>query len=132
VWRSKAVNFDNVGNGLVTIFEIASGEMWPDIMYDTIDGVEPGKAMMENYDRGFPSVYYVLVNIVCAMIMINVFCGVIIDKYNDMKEENEGSGLLTVDQRLWVETMKLAMTGRAQSTALPPKKRVWNRSIGPS
>ena len=122
VWRSKAVNFDNVGNGLVTIFEIASGEMWPDIMYDTIDGVEPGKAMMENYDRGFPSVYYVLVNIVCAMIMINVFCGVIIDKYNDMKEENEGSGLLTVDQRLWVETMKLAMTGRAQSTALPPKK----------
>ena len=29
--------------------------------------------------------YYVLVNIVCAMIMINVFCGVIIDKYNDIK-----------------------------------------------
>merc|ERR1711871_153761 len=121
IWASRAVNFDNVGNGLVTIFEIASGEMWPDIMYDTIDGVEPGQAMMENYDRGFPSVYYVLVNIVCAMIMINVFCGVIIDKYNEMKDENEGSGLLTSHQRLWVETMKLAMTGRARSTAMPPK-----------
>ena len=47
------------------------------------------------------------------MIMINVFCGVIIDKYNEMKEESEGSALLTNDQKLWVEAMKLAMHGRA-------------------
>ena len=122
VWRSKVVNFDSVGNALVTIFEISSGEMWPDIMYDTIDGVYPGQAMMENYDRTKPAIYYVAVQIVCAMIMINVFCGVIIEKYNEMKDESEGSGLLTNEQKLWVETMKLAMSGRAEKTTVPPKK----------
>jgi hypothetical protein len=113
LWRSKVVNFDNVGSALVTIFEITSGEMWPDIMYDTIDGVKPGYAMTENYQRGWPSVYFFLVQVVGAMIMINVFCGVIIDKYNEMKEESEGSALLTNDQKLWVEAMKLAMNGHA-------------------
>ena len=69
--------------------------------------------MTENYNRAWPSVYYFLVQVVGAMIMINVFCGVIIDKYNEMKEESEGSALLTNDQKLWVEAMKLAMAGHA-------------------
>lgn len=168
VWESTPVNFDNVGNALVSIYEITSGEMWPDIMYNTIDGVQPTSkycngikdaltteqkafwlssttysqanyedtyskctpstplecnwgystypcalGMTENYNRAWPSVYYFLVQVVGAMIMINVFCGVIIDKYNEMKEESEGSALLTNDQKLWVEAMKLAMAGHA-------------------
>jgi Ca2+-binding EF-hand superfamily protein/ABC-type taurine transport system substrate-binding protein len=124
VWRSKLVNFDSVGNALVTIFEISSGEMWPDIMYDTIDGVAPGQAMMENYDRVKPAIYFVAVIIICAMVMINVFCGVIIDKYNQMKDENQGSGLLTQEQKLWVETMKIAMSGKASYSIAPPTKKL--------
>ena len=113
LWRSLEPNFDNVGAALVTIFEITSGEMWPDIMYNTIAGVKPGYAMKDNYSRAGPFIYFFLVQVIGAMIMINVFCGVIIDKYNEMKEESEGSALLTNDQKLWVEAMKLAMHGRA-------------------
>ena len=49
--------------------------------------------------------------------MLNVFIGVIIEKYNENKDNSEGSGLLTNEQKIWVETMKLTLNSRAKQAA---------------
>ena len=54
--------------------------------------------------------------------MVNVFVGVVIEKYNENKEASQGAGMLTNKQKLWLETMKLAMTGKAIRQDRPPRQ----------
>ena len=119
VWNSFAVNFDTFGNALTTVYEVASGEMWPDIMATTIDARGIGVKQLPNaHPAAF--IWYFLVQFIIAFVMLNVFIGVIIEKYNENKGASDGSGLLTDEQKLWVETMKLALNSRAKRKLLPP------------
>ena len=96
IWQSHAVNFDTFGNALTTVFEVASGEMWPDIMATAIDargiGVKPlpNAAQFVSGSFSFSS---------SSLVMLNVFIGVIIEKYNENKDNSEGSGLLTTSRK---------------------------------
>lgn len=123
VWANKAEwGFDNVGTAMLTIFEVTSGEMWPDIMYDTVAITGRDKPMVRDYDQVFPAIYFIMVTIVIAFLMLNVFTGVVIDNYNEMKDEQHGSGLLSEEQKLWVEQMKLAMTTKSVRRVKKPKQ----------
>jgi hypothetical protein len=119
-WESLPANFDHVGNGFLTIFELASGEMWPDIMYNTVDAVGANHSLVPNTNRVGGALFHIFVQLVCAFLMVNVFVGVVIEKYNENKEASQGAGMLTNKQKLWLETMKLAMTGKAIRQDRPP------------
>ena len=55
VWQNlHPFNFDSVGWALLTLFEICSGEMWPDIMYDTVNANGLDQPMLE-YDAEWPA-----------------------------------------------------------------------------
>ena len=120
IWDSLSVNFDGFGHSLTTVFEVASGEMWPDIMVTTIDARGIGQQPLPNSYPHFTWAWYFMVQFMIAFVMLNVFIGVIIEKYNENKNASEGSGLLTNDQKIWVETMKLAMNSKAKKKLLPP------------
>ena len=45
MWQPTPYNFDNVGNAMLVVYEVASGEMWPDIMYSTMDAVASDEPM---------------------------------------------------------------------------------------
>ncbi len=122
-WESVPANFDHVGNGLLTIFELASGEMWPDIMYNTVDAVAVNHTLVENWNRVEGALFHIGVQLVCAFLMVNVFVGVVIEKYNENKEASQGAGMLTNKQKLWLETMKLALTGKAIRKDTPPRQK---------
>ena len=51
-WVPLPQNFDHTGRGLLTVFEIATGEMWPDIMYNVVDAVGPDLPMSADYSQG--------------------------------------------------------------------------------
>ena len=121
VWESNAVNFDTFGNSLTTVFEVASGEMWPDIMVTTIDARGIGQQPLPRSHPHFTFAWYFMVQFMIAFVMLNVFIGVIIEKYNENKAASEGSGLLTDDQKIWVETMKMALNSKAKKKLTPPK-----------
>jgi len=36
-WQNAPINFDNVSNGMLSLFEIASMELWLDVMYNAMD-----------------------------------------------------------------------------------------------
>ena len=120
IWDSLKVNFDNFGHSLTTVYEVASGEMWPDIMVTTIDARGIGQQPLPRTSPHFTFMWYFTVQFMIAFVMLNVFVGVIIEKYNENKAMSEGSGLLTNDQKIWVETMKLALNSKAKKVVLPP------------
>lgn len=121
VWASQnGWSYDHVGMALLTLFEVTSGEMWPNIMYDNVAAVGKDLPMVRDHNQ-YVALYYIAVCIVCNFLMLNVFVGVVIDNYNKMKEEGSGSGLLTENQKVWVETMKLMMSTSPQRPMLEPK-----------
>jgi len=132
LWEPTPYNFDNVGAALLVVFEVSSGEMWPDIMYSTMDITGPDQPMREwpHLEGKSVAIWYIAVTLVCSFLMLNVFVGVIIDNFNQMKEMQNGSGLLTEEQKLWVETMKLSMNQKPIKKLLPPndpnRKKLWN------
>jgi len=128
VWGPPPFHFDHVGAGLLTVFEVASGEMWPDIMYVTVDAVGRDVPQQRDYNPA-AALYFICINVVCAFFMLEIFTGVVIDNFNKMKEESQGSALLTDEQQMWVETMKM-MLGTAPQRRMrkpPAKQRFRNK-----
>jgi hypothetical protein len=116
-------NFDNIGNAMLTLFEVSSGEMWPDIMYDTVNAKgydEP----MHKYTEGWPAntggndllsgFYFIVVTVVITFLMVNIFIGVVIDTYNEIKDEETGKALVTDEQQQWLDMMRLLLTKRPE------------------
>ena len=119
-WGPKSYNFNNIGNALLLVFEVASGEMWPDIMYDTVDATG-SDSPPERDNNQLAALYFIAVNVVCAFFMLEIFTGVIIDNYNTIKAETNGSALLTSEQQLWVDNMKNVLMTRPNRIMKPPK-----------
>ena len=127
VWKNlHPFSFDSVGWALLTLFEICSGEMWPDIMYDTVNAAGLNKPPLP-YDAEWPAnansavaIYYIAVTLVCGFLMLNVFVGVVIDEYNAMKGEEDGSGLMTDSQKQWVDSMKMLSSQNPMRVMTPP------------
>ncbi|GBG24665.1 Voltage-dependent L-type calcium channel subunit alpha-1S [Hondaea fermentalgiana] len=124
--RFNTYNFDNVGQSLLVVFEVVSGEMWPDMMYAAMDVVGPDQPMLAwpHRENGSVAIWFILVILVCSFLMINVFVGVIIDNFNDMKEKQNGSGLLTEEQKLWLATIKKTMQEKPKKLTSPPKDKL--------
>jgi hypothetical protein len=112
-------SYQTVGAGLTTLYEVASGEMWPDIMYDTVDGAEVDAPMQMDFNPS-AALYYMAVTVVCAFVMMELFTGEVIDKYNEMKEENEGSALLTSAQQATLAQLKAAMRSQPRRQRIRP------------
>lgn len=189
VWQNlHPFNFDSVGWALLTLFEICSGEMWPDIMYDTVNANGLDQPMLE-YDAEWPAnahsgmlnsclflfvlivcvlffqilihsfflfyyyrylsrfilynnfrftvfyyihvgaaIYYIAVTLVCGFLMLNVFVGVVIDEYNAIKGEEDGSGLMTDSQKQWVDSMKNLSSLNPMRVMTPPAQK-WRMSF---
>ena len=92
-WESLPVNFDHIGRGFLTAFEITSGEMWPDIMYTVVEAEAGGKTDVPLVRDKNPivAIYFMALIFVCSFVMLNVFIGVVIDTFNKMKSEQNGS-----------------------------------------
>ena len=41
VWHHYDINFDNILNGMISLFVLSSLEGWPDYLYEVIDGGSP-------------------------------------------------------------------------------------------
>jgi hypothetical protein len=109
-WEPVGPNFDHVGNALLTVFEVSSGEMWPDIMYTVVDAVViDGQADLPRHKEFNTAValYFIFVTIVCAFLLLNLFVGVVVDNFDKMKKE--GVSLVTDEQQLWINSQQMAL-----------------------
>jgi hypothetical protein len=126
LWRHDVSGFDNVGYGLLTLVEIATLQGWSRIMYRAMAaqssfGQGPAVPGTENlWQKGIASIYFFVFVIFGGFILLKFFAGVVIDKFNRLRDERSGMAMMTDEQKEWVETRKLVQVMRPLSRVVPP------------
>ncbi|CAD8210431.1 unnamed protein product [Paramecium octaurelia] len=103
VWDNRDINFDNVLQGMLTLFVLSTLEGWPDYMYYFIDADESGPIFDAQLQFSW---YFVIFILFGAMLLINLFIGVILVNYH-LAEEASRDQNLTQTQSDWLDLQKL-------------------------
>jgi hypothetical protein len=89
-WMNQDHNFDNVGNGMISLFVVSSLEGWPDVMFQALDLNGPGKGPTYNNSLGYMA-YFIAFILIGSFFLLNFFIGVLFLEYNKaQKEEQRG------------------------------------------
>ncbi|KAF6217387.1 hypothetical protein GE061_001742 [Apolygus lucorum] len=107
-WLNSKITFDNVGNGYLALFQVATFEGWMEVMADAVDAT--GVDEQPQYEANIYAYIYFIIFIVCgSFFTLNLFIGVIIDNFNMLKKKYEGGVLemfLTESQKHYYTAMK--------------------------
>lgn len=124
VWANPAVgNFDNLAYAVLTLFEMTTLEMWPQVMYQGIDAYRPDEAPRRD-SRMVASVFFIVWILVGSLFIKNLVVGAVADNFvrNSEEEQEEGGALLTSDQKEWVRTI-------THSVRLKPLRTMQHASV---
>ncbi len=80
-WANRAVNFDNFLNAMVSVFSLASLDNWTDFLWDGVSSTGRTTALVE-YANEAAALYFVLVIVLGAFFIVNIFVGVFVDAYH--------------------------------------------------
>jgi len=108
--------FDNTWVALGALFEISTTEGWVDVMLAAVDSTDIHMQPIEN-NQEFWIVFFIIFMIIGSYLMTNLFVGVIIQNFNELKAEkenetqqtgqDEGDLFITEEQKSWQMTQKL-------------------------
>ena len=73
-------SFDNLGVGMLAIYEASTTSLWLDVMYAGMDTTGLDKQPVRDFEKT-RGIFFVVVIIVCCFFMLNLFVGVTIDKF---------------------------------------------------
>ncbi|KAJ8559206.1 hypothetical protein ON010_g8243 [Phytophthora cinnamomi] len=101
-------NFNNVGNAMITFFEMSTTENWGLLMVACIDA--PTEVDMQPIrDRNmWWAGFFIIFMMFGSFFVVNLFVGVIIENFNKMTDALGGAFLLTSDQKKWLKAQKAA------------------------
>ena len=83
-WVNSNINFDHIGNALITLFFVAMGDGWVEIMRMGIDSRSEEDANPRRDARAWLVVYFILFIIMASFLLLNVFMAVILDNFKRM------------------------------------------------
>ena len=141
-------SFDNIGHSLLQLFEISALEGWPSVLYWAMDTdsqnmlVEPWpvdtsqnmglggtQSPMQSHQTNawIAGAFFILWIVFGYFILVNLMIGVVVDSFQDIKEENNGLVLMSDEEADWVRTQKQAIISRPLVQATPPEHptRLW-------
>lgn len=128
-WELPGVyDFDNIGSSVLILFETATLEMWLDVMYHSVDAVEEGFHPRFNYNPA-ACIFYIIFIVTGAFFIMNLFVGVTIDKFNEMKEaasKEKGEGatvFVTEEQQRWQQVEKMMANIKPVKHYTKPKNK---------
>ncbi|XP_022106176.1 sodium channel protein 1 brain-like [Acanthaster planci] len=108
-WESNKINFDNVMNGYLALFQVATFEGWQEVIEDAVDN--RGVDMQPHFEASLISyVFFVIFIFFGSFFTLNLFIGVIIENFNQLKRKYEGDSsfglFLTSNQKNYYQTMR--------------------------
>ncbi|XP_074071895.1 sodium channel protein type 9 subunit alpha-like [Macrotis lagotis] len=104
-WENAKMNFDNVGNGYLSLFQVATFKGWIDIMYSAVNshGVDSGPKYENN---PYMYLYFVSFIIFGVFFPLALFTGVIIDYFKQEKKIHGQSIFMTEEQKKYYNSTK--------------------------
>jgi Ion transport protein len=122
-WVSRSPNFDHIFSALLSLFEIATLEMWLDYMYYAVDATGVGLQPLRDHNP-VACMYFIMFIIVGSFFVLNLFVGVAIDKFNVMQAEHLGHNVfLTPEQEQWVTIQRMMAKCKPQKSHEKPSMR---------
>ncbi|XP_068439685.1 sodium channel protein type 4 subunit alpha A isoform X1 [Clinocottus analis] len=104
-WVNVKVNYDNVGQGYLSLLQVSTFKGWMDIMYAAVDSREVGE--QPSYEINlYMYIYFVIFIIFGSFFTLNLFIGVIIDNFNQQKKKGDKDLFMTEEQKKYYEAMK--------------------------
>jgi len=102
-------NFDNVFSAIGLLYEISTTEGWVDIMNHAAAGTGPYMQPKREVNQA-AILYFVVFMLFGAFFVMQLFVGVIIERFNQIREENMRKGrgskvLMTNEQQQWARTV---------------------------
>ena len=103
-WLRAEENFDDIFQAMLTLFNIASLEGWPDVMIYSLDAtkIDEGPEQENSVINGFFFIIFILIG---SFFLMNFFTGVLFMKYNNAAK-NETVGY-TEENLVWVDIQKM-------------------------
>ena len=122
-WVNASENFDNLYHSIMNLFVFMTNEGWVSVLRDGVDSRghdlqpkrENNKAML---------LFFITYMIVSNVFILNLFVGVIIEKFNRMHEKLIGYTDMNTDQRKWIDVQRLMMKQKLEKKWLPPERGV--------
>lgn len=134
-WMNSKMNFDNVLQALLTVYEVSSGELWLFVMYAGMDARQeysinahgqrkfPFGSQPQQEANAWAALYFVVFTVVGVFIMLNLFVGAVVDKFNQLKASNGGmSPLQTAEQAQYAESMAIMSRFRPFKVQVAPHR----------
>ncbi|XP_049881606.1 muscle calcium channel subunit alpha-1-like isoform X1 [Pectinophora gossypiella] len=101
-WTIHKFNFDNVLNGMLTLFTVSTFEGWPGLLSNSMDSNEEDHGPIEN-SRPLVAFFYISYIIVIAFFMVNIFVGFVIVTFQKEGEQEFKDCELDKNQRNCIE-----------------------------
>ena len=95
-WVNSDRNFDSIWQAIPVLCEMITTEGWLEMMYKAIDGTEVDKAPVRN-NNPLMTIFFISFIILGNVFVLNLFVGIVIDKFNRLKEKILGFHLMTKD-----------------------------------
>ncbi|QDZ24407.1 ion transport protein [Chloropicon primus] len=109
-WENERMNFDNIYNSLLTLFEMSTTEGWTTVMYAAVDATGKDKQRVRDYSP-VVALYFLILMVFLSFFILNLFVGIILDTFSEMQRKNNyASNFLTPEQQTWVDSQKMAFT----------------------
>ena len=119
-WGNPAsFSFDNIGASMLALLEVSSLEGWTTMMYATTDiggAWAPGAAPVAGGARRNALFFVVFICVGC-FVVLNLFVSIVIARFQQLSDEENGSAFLTQGQTNWIEAQRLMLK-------LQPKRAV--------
>ncbi|XP_068624737.1 muscle calcium channel subunit alpha-1-like [Battus philenor] len=102
LWIKNKFNFDDVLNGMLTLFTVSTFEGWPGLLSTSMDSNEENHGPIEN-SRPLVAFFYISYIIVIAFFMVNIFVGFVIVTFQKEGEQEFKDCELDKNQRNCIE-----------------------------
>uniref|UniRef100_A0A4W4GAG7 Voltage-dependent L-type calcium channel subunit alpha n=1 Tax=Electrophorus electricus TaxID=8005 RepID=A0A4W4GAG7_ELEEL len=123
-WINSDLNFDNVLNGMLTLFTVSTFEGWPKLLYKAIDSSMEDVGPVYN-NRTEISIFFILYLILIAFFMMNIFVGFVIVTFQEQGEQEYKNCELDKNQRQCVQYALKARPLRCYIPKNPYQYQVW-------
>ncbi|RVE72858.1 hypothetical protein OJAV_G00043220 [Oryzias javanicus] len=123
-WTNAELNFDNIFNGMLSLFTISTFEGWPKILYKAIDSNMEDKGPIYN-NRVAISIFFIIYLILIAFFMMNIFVGFVIVTFQEQGEQEYKDCELDKNQRQCVQYALKARPLRCYIPKNPYQYQVW-------